>query len=270
MRQYLAPFGFDTRRVTRPIIARGIDAGDQIVLLQPAANRDETIDNNDSYAAQEAAAAVSDLTDFFKQIDEQIRITTALITCHPFEISVREVSALITDPARAARVGTPENDAARNAPPLGTKAVEMTLCLGGGARELLLATHTAAAAHRTHIDHIVLLGDLSNQPTEVALPQVNPHIPDRVTDTFQAFVDATPALTKTRITEMDDAVATQLTVTEITDRTGQSKSTVGRHLDVLESEGVVDSERDGKQRIARLTLTAELLLRDMQRRNSGF
>lgn len=267
MRQYLAPLGFDTRRVTRPIITRGIDAGDQIVLLQPAANRDTA--DNDTYAAEEAAAAVNDLTGFFEQVGEQIRITTALVTCHPFEAAVREVSALITDPARAARVGIPENDAARDAPSLGTKAVETTLCLGGGARELLFATHTAAAAHLSHIDHIVLLGDLHSQPTEVALPQVNPHVPDRVSNTFQAFVDATPALTEGRITGMEDAVATQLTVTEIADRTGQSKSTVGRHLDVLASEGLIESERDGKQRVARLTLTAELYLRDKEGRGIG-
>lgn len=133
----------------------------------------------------------------------------------------------------------------------------------------MFATHTAAAAHLSHIDHLILLGDLDNQPAEVALPQINPHVPDRVTSTFQAFLDATPALIETRITGMDDAVATQLTVTEIADRTGQSKSTVGRHLDVLASEGLVESERDGKQRVAQLTLTAELFLRDMQSRDGS-
>ncbi|MFC7009830.1 ArsR/SmtB family transcription factor [Halalkalicoccus salilacus] len=85
---------------------------------------------------------------------------------------------------------------------------------------------------------------------------------------FQTFVDATPPLTETRITGTDDAVATELTVTEITDRTGHSKSTVGRHLNILASEGLIHSERNRKERIAPLTLTAELLLRDRQGRSA--
>lgn len=261
MRQYLAPFGFDTRRVTRPIIAHGIDAGDQVVLLQPATNFDE---DGDSYGKSRAKEAVASLVEFFGQIDDEIRVVSVPITSDPFETAIREVSALITDPTRASRVGIAQNEAEGVAPPLGTKAVETILCPGGGPRELLFAAHTAASAHPHHISHTILMGDLTNQPMEIELPRVNPHVPERARETFQALIDVTEPIPRTRIDGIDDGISADLSVTEISQATGQSKSTVGRHLDALESEDVVKTERDGKQRRARLTLTAELLLRDQQ------
>jgi CRISPR-associated protein Csa3 len=260
MRQYIASFGFDTRRITRPVINSGIDAHDQIVLLQPASN----FDDEGEFTNERAANATAELVEFFNQIDSDIRIVSAPITYPPFDVSIREVSALVTDTERAARNGIPQNDAEAGAPSLGTKMVETILCPGGGLRELLFPVSVVAAAHPSHLSGVVMLGDLDTKPTTITLPTVNPHIPDRTKKTFQAFVDETPPLAKDRITGQADAVDTTISVAELSERTEQSRSTVGRHLDSLEGEGVITSTRDGKERVARLTLGAELYFRDTQ------
>ena len=35
MTTYLSPIGYDSARVTRPVLSEGIDRGDTVVLLQP-------------------------------------------------------------------------------------------------------------------------------------------------------------------------------------------------------------------------------------------
>jgi CRISPR-associated protein Csa3 len=258
MRQYIASFGFDTRRITRPVINSGIDAHDQIVLLQPATN----FDNEGEFINDRAADATAELVDFFSQIDDDIRIVSAPITYPPFEVAIRELSALVTDAERATRTGIPQNDAEADAPSLGTKAVKTILCPGGGLRELLFPVSIVAAAHPSHLSRVVMLGDLDSKPTTITLPTVNPHIPDRAEKTFQVFVDETPPLAQDRITGQEYAVETTISVAELSKRTEQSRSTVGRHLDSLEEEGVITSTREGKERVARLTLGAELYFRD--------
>jgi len=260
MHQYIAPFGFDTRRVTRAVIREGVDSGDQIVLLQPAVNFES---EDGDYPADQAAEATRDLIEFFGQIDDGIRIVSVPISCSPFEVPLQEASALVTDCARAARTGIPQNAAEKSAPPLGTKAVETILCPGGGPRELLFAVGIAAIAHPSHISKVVMHGDLDGSIATLNLPRVNPHISNRVEETFQALVDEM-SLSETRITETTDSDRAELTVTELSETTGKSKSTIGRHLDMLEAEGVVASHRQGKERVARLTLSAELYVRDQR------
>lgn len=262
MRQYIATFGFDTRRITRAVIREGVDSGDQIVLLQPTVNFEE---EGDEYAAERATEGTRELIEFFNQIDESIRIVSVPVTCSPLRMALQEVSALVTEPARPAEAGIPQNAAAKDAPPLGTKAVETILCPGGGPRELLFAVTIAAAAHLSHISEVVMHGDLDNGVANVNLPQVNPHISDRVEDTFQALINEISP-TRTQTTETDDDSQSELTVTELRELTGKSKSTIGRHLDTLESEGVVFSTRRGKERVACLTLSAELYVRDQGQR----
>ncbi|AUV82899.1 hypothetical protein C2R22_15670 [Salinigranum rubrum] len=264
MRQYIASFGFDTRRITRSVIKSGIDSGDQIVLLQPAAN----FDDDGGFVNERAATSTAELVEFFERIDDDIRIVSAPVICPPFDVAIREVSALVTDPARAAQRGIPQNDAEATAPSLGTKAVETIVCPGGGVRELLFVLSVIAAAHPSHIEEVVMVGDLHTKPASIALPTVNPHIPNRAEKTFEAFIKATQTLSDDRITDGDSAVNTTLSVAELTELTGQSKSTVGRHLDSLEEAGVVKSSREGKERVGRLTLGAELYLRDIKLQNS--
>lgn len=265
MRQYIASFGFDTRRITRSVIKSGIDSGDQIVLLQPAVN----FDNDGEFVNERAATSTAELVEFFEQIDEDIRIVSAPVVCPPFDVAIREISALVTDPARVARTGVPQNEAEATAPPLGTKAVETIVCPGGGIRELLFVLSVVATAHPSHIEAVVMVGDLHTKPASISLPTVNPHIPDRAEKTFEAFIEATPALSDDRITDRDSAVSTTLSVAELTELTGQSKSTVGRHLDSLEEAGVVESSREGKERVGRLTLGAELYFREEKLQNSS-
>lgn len=260
MRQYIAPFGFDTRRVTRTVIGEGVDSGDQIVLLQPTVNFDS---EGDDYAAERAAEGTRELVEFFDQINEGIRIASVPVTCSQFDTALREVSALITDPSRAGNVGIPQNVAEEDAPPLGTKAVETILCPGGGPRELLFAATIAATTHPSYISKVVMHGDLHSGVERMNIPRVNPNIPTRVEETFQALVDEMPS-TEMRSADIDDRAQTELTVTELSELTGKSKSTIGRHLDTLESEDVVSSVRRGKERVARLTLSAELYVCDQR------
>jgi CRISPR-associated protein Csa3 len=40
MRTYIAPLGFDSRRVVRPVLSEGLGDDDEVVLLQPSNNSD--------------------------------------------------------------------------------------------------------------------------------------------------------------------------------------------------------------------------------------
>lgn len=47
MRTYVAPLGFDSRRVVRPVLSEGIDEEDVVVLLQPATDSERGTDAYD-------------------------------------------------------------------------------------------------------------------------------------------------------------------------------------------------------------------------------
>jgi CRISPR-associated protein Csa3 len=62
---YLSPIGYDSTRVTRPILSRGLDAGDEVILLLPETSKDD----------QQAADAVADVRRLLQEIEPDVGLS---------------------------------------------------------------------------------------------------------------------------------------------------------------------------------------------------
>jgi CRISPR-associated protein Csa3 len=214
MRTYICPIGFNSTSVTRPILSRGIDTGDEVVLLRPA-NETEP----------QAKEALDDVERLLREIEPDVSLTTERISHTEFSTAVLECSDII----RAA-------------------TGERIVTLGGGARDILVPFVVAAITHVRLLDAALFFSDIDGTVSEWRLPRLTATVPETVRRTLETIADA------------EDAVS----VPALTDRTGQSKSTVTRHVAQLADEGVVETWKDGKTKYARITLTGTLLLREQE------
>ncbi|WP_417750568.1 hypothetical protein [Salinibaculum rarum] len=65
MTVYISPIGYDSTRITRPILSEGIDKGDQIVLLRPDGEESD----------KRAAEAIEDVERMVQQIQPDVKVT---------------------------------------------------------------------------------------------------------------------------------------------------------------------------------------------------
>lgn len=136
MRTYIAPLGFDSRRVVRPVLSEGLDDGDEVVLLQPSNSSDR---GDDAY--QEVA-------DVLTQVVPDLRLGTEYLPHTDFVESVLYCVDLI----RAAEG-------------------ETIVILGGGARELLFPLVVATFSCEEFINTILQVGDIDSSVRR--LPELN-------------------------------------------------------------------------------------------------
>ncbi len=120
---------------------------------------------------------------------------------------------------------------------------EIVVSLGGGARDILLPLTIASLLYTARIDRTLFYSDLDGSVREWALPDLTVQVPERTLDTFDAIIGS------------DDWI----TLSELATETGQSKSTVIRHVGALEESGVVGSETIDREKRVRVTFTGELL-----------
>lgn len=136
MRTYLAPLGFDSRRVVRPVLGEGLDPDDEVILLQPA---------NSSERGEEA---YEDVEEVLTQVAPDLDLKTELLPYTDFVETVLYCVDLIQ---------------AANG--------ETVVILGGGARELLLPLTVATFSSNEHVDTILQVGDIDSSVRR--LPQLN-------------------------------------------------------------------------------------------------
>ena len=136
MRTYLAPLGFDSRRVVRPVLSEGLDESDRVVLLQPAISSDQSED-----AFEEVADVLTQVVSDLELESEQLPYTDFV-----------ETTLLCTDLIQAAEG-------------------ETIVVLGGGAREILLPLTVATFSNENYIDTILQVGDIDNSVRRI--PQLN-------------------------------------------------------------------------------------------------
>jgi CRISPR-associated protein Csa3 len=214
MRTYISPIGFNSTTVTRPLLSRGIDDGDEAVLLRP----DVPEDDLDSRARE----AIADVERLLQEIGPSVSVTTERISCGKFDTAVLECSDLILA-AEGERIVT----------------------LGGGARDVLVPFVTATLTHARLIDTALFFSDLDGTVGEWNLPGLT------------ATVHET---TKPTVTALERAGG-EASIPTLTEATGQSKSTVTRHVKQLNEEGIVEVWTEGKTKHMQLTLVGKLLLR---------
>ena len=136
MRTYLAPLGFDSRRVVRPVLSEGFDESDRVVLLQPA---------NDSDQSEEAYEEVEDV---LTQVVPDLKLESEHLPYADFV----ETTLLCADFMQAAEG-------------------ETIVVLGGGAREILFPLTVATFSNEKHIDTVLQVGDIDSSVRR--LPRLN-------------------------------------------------------------------------------------------------
>ena len=212
MRTYISPIGYDTRRVTRPVINRGLDSEDELVLLRPGGETD----------TERATQTIADVEQFLQEIEPNYRQRVEHVVTDSFEETVRDCCQIVSD------VGDDR---------------EIVVSLGGGARDILLPLTVAALVYARRIDAALFFSDLDNSVQEWTLPDLTARISDRAFRTFEVIVEADGWLSLSTITE----------------ETEQSKSTVIRHVNDLESSNVVVADTSEKAKRVRATFSGELL-----------
>jgi|JXWS01.1.fsa_nt_gb CRISPR-associated protein Csa3 len=115
---------------------------------------------------------------------------------------------------------------------------------GGGPREIFLPFSIAALVAGNQIDTVLQFTDIDEEVVQIRLPELMESVPSKAHQTLQAIAD------------LDGAS----TLPEIAERSGQSRSTVGRHLSDLAIAGAVKTETQGKTKHVELTLGGRLRL----------
>jgi len=141
MRTYLAPLGFDSRRVVRPVLSEGLDESDHVILLQPA---------NSSERSKEAYEEVEDV---LTQVVPDLKLESQHL---PYSNFV-ETTLLFADYIQAAEG-------------------ETIIILGGGAREILFPLTVATFSNVNHTNTILQVGDIDSSVRRLPLLNIQANV----------------------------------------------------------------------------------------------
>lgn len=139
MRTYLSPIGYNSTTVTRPVLSRGIDTGDEVVLLRPQTETDEN----------RAAEAINDVERMLTEIEPEVELAVERLPHDDFEQSVLNSSEML-----------------REAKP------ERIVNLGGGARDILLPFTIATLTHANLVDTAMFFSDIDGSVREWTMPNL--------------------------------------------------------------------------------------------------
>lgn len=156
MRTYIAPIGYNSTSVTRPVIlSQGVREGDQVVLIRPAGEMDER-----------ATEAIDDVEGLLREIEPDVTLAVEEVS-QSFENSVLACRDII--------------DAAEG---------ELAVSLGGGARDILLPFTIAVLTRLDCIEEVLFFSDLDGSVKEWTLPCLDAAISDPARATLGAIVGA--------------------------------------------------------------------------------
>lgn len=71
MRTYVSPLGYDSTRVTRPVLSEGLDSGDALVLIRPDTDVDGEAGDEDVRARE----AVADVRRMLGEIEPDVDVS---------------------------------------------------------------------------------------------------------------------------------------------------------------------------------------------------
>ena len=210
MQTFVSPIGYDTRRVTRPVLRHGLAGDDEVVVLRPASESD----------TERATQTISDVKQYLHEVDPGLTVAVERVPTDDLEATVTACDDVI----RAAKGN-------------------LVVSLGGGARDVLLPLQVTTLCRVDIVDTVLFFSDLNGSVTEWSLPRLTATIPDRAKETLAAI----------------EIAEEPVSLSMIADRTGQSKSTVVRHVKSLETEGLVESYTEGKSKYVCPSFTGRLL-----------
>lgn len=154
MRTYVSPLGYDSKRVTRPVLSNGLDTDDVLVLLRPGT------DSDDNRAKQ----AITDVEQMVSQIEPEVTVSVEAVPHEDFSAAVLCCSDVLS-------------------------GAEGTLVanFGGGARDVFLPFATAALAHADAIDLALSFSDVDGDVRPLQLPALTAVVPSKAWNTLDAI-----------------------------------------------------------------------------------
>jgi len=178
MRTYVSPIGYDTRRVTRPVINTGLGSEDTVILLRPTEESD----------TERATQAVADVEQLLQEIEPEAECKVRRVSTESFEETVRESCSVVND------IPTDR---------------DVIVSLGGGARDVLLPLMVAALVFAQRIDRALFFSDLDGAVREWPLPVLTAQVPARTVETLETISAADGRLSLSAIaTETDQSKST--------------------------------------------------------------
>jgi CRISPR-associated protein Csa3 len=171
---------------------------------------------------ERAEQAVADVEQLLQEIEPEAECAIKRITTDSLPETIQDCCGVIAGTADEAAV---------------------IVSLGGGARDILLPLTVASLVLTDCIDQALFFSDLDSTVEEWSLPHLRARVPDRTTETFETIA----------------AAGDWLRLSTITDRTTHSKSTVIRHVNDLEDEGVLEADTSQKVKQVRLSFSGELV-----------
>ncbi|MCF2206077.1 CRISPR locus-related DNA-binding protein [Halobacterium salinarum] len=170
---------------------------------------------------EDGDSAVEDVKQIFSELGPDVEVAVESVTYNEFSQAVLECIDVLT----AAEGETIAN-------------------FGGGPREIFLAFTVAALVADEEIDTVLQYTDIDEEVQELRLPNLMGRPPAKTYKTLQTVTD----------------LGGESTLPEVAERSDQSRSTIGRHLDELEAAGAIETEKKSKTRHIALTLSGRLQL----------
>lgn len=158
MTTFILPIGYDTRRITRPVVTHGVDADDTIVLLRPKDDADN----------EQSSRAIADVKEFLHEIEPNVTIDVQHVSREDFTQTVTDCSNIL---------GSAEN------PVVG-------LC--GGPRDILLPLTVVAAIHADDLQQTYVFSDIDQSVQEWTLPPITATASDATSKTLDAVAEYGP------------------------------------------------------------------------------
>lgn len=145
MTTYLSPIGYDSARVTRPVLSQGLESGDKVVLLLPDAAED---DNRSS-------EAVEDVRRMLHEIEPNVTLLTEFVNHQDLRKSVFLCSDIIQS----------TDD-------------ELIAIFGGGPRGIYLSLVIAVLNHLESFSEVIRFSDIDGQVLRTDLPDLTIQVPE--------------------------------------------------------------------------------------------
>lgn len=168
-----------------------------------------------------AAEAVADVQRLLQEIEPQISVSVYRIPHDDFETAVMECSELIQ-----------------------TASGAIVVSLSGGARDVLLPLTVATMAHRRELESTLGYSDIDGKVRECMLPDIT------------ATLSQGPHQTLAMIGGHESEVS----IPNLTERSESAKSTITRHVNTLEADGLVTARLEDRNKYVSITFSGELFL----------
>lgn len=186
MTTFVATLGFDSTRVTRPVLTHGIEERDAIVLVHPT--------DHDEPRADEAK---DDVERMVTELQPTVTIETLELDPTAFHDGVRRTAACVN-----------------------ACDDEVVLVLGGGARDIYLPVAFTAFACTDAIDTVLQFSDITGSVGELDIPYFLHPPAESIVRTLEAIVEEGDGVSLAMIVDILDIAKSTVArhVTELEDR----------------------------------------------------